>query len=104
VPAEVPIEHALKQALHQAFAARYGETSDEFWREVARRPILATDLKILSRYEKQRALNRELIRERDDFWKEWRDQARKEISLPNLPQSRKLLQDHHSSSEPEDGY
>lgn len=54
-----------------AMAARYGETSADFWSKVARRTIRSDDLPRLSRFSEAREQARRLAAERDAQWSRW---------------------------------
>ncbi len=99
---EMPDEATLRSAFHVAFARRYEKTSGDFWRAVARRPIVVSDVLALSRFSELRQRHRQLAKDREEFWKEWSTQLRESSSLPSPPQSRERLPDLHSMSEPED--
>jgi hypothetical protein len=71
------LETVLTQAerrkldFYAAMEARYGGTSKIFWRSVARRPIKAEDLKLLSRFADSRAQAERFAAEREAQWSHW---------------------------------
>jgi len=61
------------EAFRAAFHARYGPTSDAFWKAVQRRRIRVEDLDILSRFKPSRVQAAEFRAARDEAWVQWQD-------------------------------
>lgn len=55
----------------EAMSGRYGETSAQFWRAVARRSVKPKDLRLLSRFAERRDQARDLARKREVQWTKW---------------------------------
>lgn len=60
-----------EDAFRAAFHARYGRTSDAFWKAVGRRKVNAEDLEVLSRFQPARLYAAEVRAERESGWAQW---------------------------------
>lgn len=59
------------EAFTNEFRKRFGPTSQRFWETVTGRPVMASDLKLLSRYEDRRAHISAWSQAQAEEWAEW---------------------------------
>jgi hypothetical protein len=77
-PSEEP-EFAL---FKRHFAHRFGATSSALWRTTRRREIRPVDLTRLSRFADSRSRRTAAIRQQENFWAQWHEQAERLYKAP----------------------
>lgn len=66
-------DSTVREHYFDTFTRRYGHTSRDLWRSVARRKIKPEDVRLLSRFNERRAAVQAVAQEREERWQRWQD-------------------------------